>query len=259
MREWRRAAALFGSAMAFAGLAACRTDAGRTRDPGLEGPTTTQEASPEAPGRYHEVKPGETVWEIARRNGLSVEELVEVNGLASAEELAAGQLLFIPVDPSAPPEEPVAPDALASTMTRPDAPVPPPAPITGDAPLMWPIADGVLLRDFEPEKKRGLPYEGILLATPAATPVSAAADGEVAFVGEQSPLLGRMVIIRHDGDLLTIYGHLDRVDVRVGDKARRGRVIGTVGTSGRAESPQLHFQVRRGRTPEDPLLFLPPP
>src|SRR5688572_16450564 len=55
-----------------------------------------QPDAPAAPGTTHVVKPGETVWDIARQAGLSVEEIVEVNGLQNPDEIAAGQILFLP-------------------------------------------------------------------------------------------------------------------------------------------------------------------
>ena len=213
---------------------------------------------PAPAGTFHTVKAGETVWDLARRFGLSVEEIVEVNGLLSADDVAAGQVLFLPAggrldDLDDPPER-----------VDDESPAPP-----GATPLAWPV-DGVVLRDFAaaiPGKKGRLPFDGLLIAAPAGSPVRAAADGQVLFVGDQGTDYGLLIIVRHgaphqgpgaDDVLATVYGHLVDPVVSAGDTVRAGQRIASVGTSGGAESPRLHFQARRGRTTVDPLPLLPP-
>ena len=191
------------------------------------------------PGEFHVVQVGETLAEISRRSGLSVEEIVEVNGLSSADDIAAGQTLFLPLRSSASREVP-----LAST--------PPPLPQTS-ALLLWPV-EGVVLRDFSSSSRS--PFDGLLIAAPAHTPVYAARAGKIAFLGDQGVPLGRVVIIDHDDGLITVYAHMDKILVAHGDVVDAGQAIGTVGTSGLQESPRLFFQVRRGRALIDPLLLL---
>jgi murein DD-endopeptidase MepM/ murein hydrolase activator NlpD len=177
---------------------------------------------------------------------------MEVNGLLDANVLAVNQLLFVP-DPDnlgLPRESP------PMTPHR-DPAHPRRAPLNKEALLMWPLAQGVLLRDYAPHG--ALSSEGLLLATPAGTPVSAASEGKVLYVGDEGTRFGSMIILQHKEDLLTVYAHLDGVEVEKGQEVERGDVIGRVGSSGQAESPQLHFQVRRGRKTVDPLLFLPAP
>ncbi len=200
--------------------------------------------APAAPGRMHTVAAGETVWDLARESGLTVEEIVEVNGLRSADEVAAGQVLFLPAGGL--------PAVDAPHFTERAEPLPA-APDDG-APLTWP-ADGVVLRAFASGKRA---FEGLVIAAPAGTAVRAAAAGEVAFVGDERTALGLLVIVKHADDLVSIYGHLGTAAVTAGQRVARGQAIGVVGTSGAAESPRLHFQLRRGRTPIDPTPLLPP-
>jgi len=68
---------------------------------------------------------------------------------------------------------------------------------------------------------------------------------------------GKLVIVRHSGNVFTAYAHNQRNLVRKGDRVRSGDVIARVGSSGRATGPHLHFEVRRGSTPVDPLAYLP--
>ncbi len=111
-------------------------------------------------------------------------------------------------------------------------------------------------------------HPGVDLAAPVGTPVFAAADGVVAFAG-QYPLArshgwwsyGNMVLIRDGEGFVTIFGHADRVEVRAGQKIRRGERLATVGNSGWSTSPHLHYEVRRRGAdgafrPIDPLLFI---
>ncbi len=219
-------------------------------------PTQSAEKAPDAPapvGNYYVVKKGDTLWAIASRHHIPVEELIEVNGIESGGLIAPGQLIFIPADdPLA-----LAPDNVADKA---DAPEPidtsKVAPVTTSADLMWPISGGVILRDFE---RKRTPYDGLLVAAPAGTPVSAADDGKVLYVGDEGSAFGTVIIVEHSASLVTVYAHLDGVDVEPGQPLKRGAVIGRVGSSGRAESPQLHFQVRENREPVDPLTHLPPP
>lgn len=192
------------------------------------------------------MQPGETIWDLSRQSGLSVEEIVEVNGLRSADEVAAGQVIFLPVGGG--------PVVDAPAPAEREEPVVLEAP-NGPTPLSWP-ADGVVLRAFSTGKK--LPYDGLLIAAPAGTAVTAAADGEVLFAGDQGTDYGYIVVVRHGGDLVTVYGHLAGAVVKAGERVRAGQRLAVVGTSGRQESPRLHFQVRRGRTVVDPLPLLPP-
>lgn len=227
--------------LVLAPLGACRGTGEKRPDPEPLAP------GEQPPGTWYEVRRGDTLWSLSRRHGLTPDEVAEVNGIQTSDTLLPGQLLFLPgaSEPSVDDE----PDARAAARATPPA-------LAGSATLAWPLEEGVLLRDYSRE---GLvPYEGLMLAAPAGTPVLAAADGDVLHVGQEGGY-GTMVLVRHPGDLVTIYAHVDDVKVAPGERVRRGQAIATVGTSGRAESPQLHFQVRSGRTPVDPLTVLPAP
>lgn len=109
---------------------------------------------------------------------------------------------------------------------------------------------------------------GVDLAATSGAPVVAAAAGVVAFAGQASigasPAwfrLGQVVVIRHGDRFATAYGHLERIDVRPGARVARGTRLGTVGKSGWALAPQLHFEVRRrdprgALAPVDPRIYM---
>lgn len=205
---------------------------------------------PLPPGRTVVVQPGQTVSGIARETGVSVADIVEVNGLVNADAIRPGQTLFIP-EPPTQPTPPAPPPAL-------EPPAPPrPAP-SSSALLSWPV-DGVVLRDFVPAGGGRALFEGILVAAPAGTEVVAAQDGVVAFAGSQGTRLGTLVIVDHGDGLVTVYGHLSAASAKAGQRLTRGQPLGVVGTTGlMGVSPRVYFEVRKERTPVDPLPLLEP-
>ena len=206
-------------------------------------PEPLRDADP--PGHTVEVRPGDTLSALARRYRTTVADIADVNGLDVDDPIRPGQVLFLP-DPGPVVVEPAPPAAPVAAA--------PPIAATG---LVWPLDEGVVLREFDAGAK--VPHEGILFAAPRGTPVRAAADGEVLFAGDEGTAFGRLVVVRHADDLVTVYAHLDDVRATAGARVRRGDVIGHVGATGKVEAPRLHFQVRRGRTPVDPATVLPPP
>ena len=99
------------------------------------------------------------------------------------------------------------------------------------------------------------PHYGIDLAASKGTKVMAAADGKVVFAGKQRGF-GKIVILDHGGGTQTYYAHLSRISVSEGKRVSRGNTIGLVGQTGNATGPHLHFEVREGGRPVDPLLKL---
>lgn len=99
------------------------------------------------------------------------------------------------------------------------------------------------------------PHSGIDLSAPVGTEVYAADRGVVVIAAEHY-FSGRSVFIDHGGELVTMYFHLDRIDVREGETVERGQVIGTVGATGRTTGPHLHFGARWHGARVDPVLLL---
>jgi murein DD-endopeptidase MepM/ murein hydrolase activator NlpD len=125
----------------------------------------------------------------------------------------------------------------------------------GETPrLMRPVA-GNIVSNFGPDGS-GQTNEGINIAAPTGTPVHAAAAGTVIYAGNELAAFGNLVLVRHDGGLVTAYGHLDSIGVQRGASVTQGQTIGTVGQTGSAKAPQLHFEVREGSKPVDPVPFL---
>ena len=98
-------------------------------------------------------------------------------------------------------------------------------------------------------------HQGLDIATGRGEPVSATAGGVVE-KAEWSGDLGNMVEIAHPSGYKTIYGHLERVLVRPGQKVARGEHVGLVGATGRATGPHLHYEVRLNDRPVNPLEYI---
>jgi len=201
-------------------------------------------------GRWHVVAAGESLDDIAHAAGVPVDDLAEINGLAPGERVSPGRVIFV-LDSSAPGSSAASEQALA-----PDAPMPPTV-IGTTTRFRWPLATVRIVIGSPFGTRDGRPHEGIDLPAPVGTPVFAAADGHVAYVGNGIRGYGNMVVIKHPGDLLTVYAHNSLLMVAQGQPVRAGDRIALVGQSGRATGPHLHFEVRTGQIPRNPMTFLP--
>ena len=121
--------------------------------------------------------------------------------------------------------------------------------VKGNIPSLLPVV-GQISRNFGPNHK------GIDIAAPQLSPVIAAGSGVVNTTGWDS-LFGNYVVIKHNNDYLTFYGHLYSVDVKKGERVNGGQVIGTVGSTGSSTSPHLHYEVRFRGKQVDPMGYLP--
>jgi lipoprotein NlpD len=226
-----------------------------------ESPSQAPGPRPAGPGIHHRVQRGETLWRIAHTYGISLEELQRANGLSDPTQIEVGAMLLVPgadreltVPPSGAPQ--------ARMESRP-AHRPSPAqipragshaldPASGGEPLAWPVR-GVIISGFGTRDREH--HDGLDLACPEGTPVFAAAEGDVLFAGAQRGY-GNLVLIRHSQGLITVYAHNSENLVEQGEHVLRGEPIARVGRTGNASGPHLHFEVRVGTRPRDPLGFL---
>ncbi len=120
--------------------------------------------------------------------------------------------------------------------------------------FVWPV-QGKVVSKFGTTSD-GLRNDGINISAPAGAPVMAAADGTVAYAGNQLRGFGNLVLIRHANGLITAYAHNQSLLVQKGAKVKRGAVIARVGQTGNVAKPQLHFEIRKGEEPVDPMKYL---
>jgi murein DD-endopeptidase MepM/ murein hydrolase activator NlpD len=129
-----------------------------------------------------------------------------------------------------------------------------PAAGTGKGPFVWPV-QGKVIGAFG-SSKDGMKNDGVNIAAPNGAPVVASADGTVAYAGNELRGFGNMILIRHDGGYVTAYAHNASLLVKKGEKVKRGQTIARVGQTGAVFGPQLHFEIRKGTQPVDPMSFL---
>ena len=103
----------------------------------------------------------------------------------------------------------------------------------------------------------GQQNDGIDLSVPEGTSVKAADDGVVAYAGNELKGYGNLVLVRHQNGYITAYAHASELMVKRGDTVKRGQIIARSGQTGNVTAPQLHFEIRKGKVPVDPVQFLP--
>lgn len=118
--------------------------------------------------------------------------------------------------------------------------------------LIWPVNGGKIISHF-----KGVENDGINIAMSEGEPIMAAASGVVVYSGNDLRDYGNMVIIRHDNGWLTAYANASKIVVKKGAYVKQGDIIAYVGSSGGVKTPQLHFALRKGKTPVDPEQYLP--
>jgi murein DD-endopeptidase MepM/ murein hydrolase activator NlpD len=255
-------------------------------------PTATLPAStvtPSAPaaaagweGR-HTIKAGESLYGIARQYRVSLAELQRVNGIDNPLRVKVGTSLQVPGTATATlPAEPAparelaqeapatpkiinAPNERKVVAARSDQ-VSDADPVTASAPanaiaseptsgrFRWP-ARGRVIAAYG-RRPDGTQNDGINLALPQGAEVHASEAGKVAYAGNELKGYGNLILIRHDNGWVSAYAHNDQLLVKRDDVVRRGQVIAKAGKTGSVDQPQLHFELRQGSRPVDPMQHL---
>lgn len=280
--SWAEARAAAGQSRSAAPVRAARPIAGETVVGSDEG--------------RHLVLPGETLPELAHRYGVPPRTLARVNAVQAPYAVHAGQVLSIPATtkvaaaPQVRPQPALARVALPVIATRELAPPVPrvilaseqadpgsssvlaapamtpaemeatrraaakvPPALSGEG-FLWPVA-GEVASGFG-EKPNGWRNDGINILAPLGASVVAAENGVVVYAGDEIPGYGNMLLISHADGFTTAYAHNRDLLVRVGEVVGRGQEVATVGATGGIGLPQLHFELRQGKEPIDPVAQL---
>ena len=120
---------------------------------------------------------------------------------------------------------------------------------------VWPMSAMSVTSGFG--RRDGSFHQGVDLRASSGTPVYGVENGTVVYAASNIGGYGRMVVVRHGKDLFSIYAHLQKYFVKKGQAIRRGQQIAFSGQSGRASGPHLHFEVRSGLIPLNPMQILP--
>lgn len=265
--SWRIAALLLGLAL----LGGCATTSVVREDPAPRLPAAAA-ALPQAGGDSHRVQPGDTLYGIAFRNQIDWRDLARLNRIPHPYTIHPGQLLRLttaaprtasgpaPIPRAEPPPARPAPAQIAAAPA-----VTAPAPVATAAPgdtspvsafrvgsWRWPTEGQVVARFVAGDRSR----QGIAIAGRAGQPVLAAAPGTVVYSGAGLVGFGELIILKHDDDWLSAYGHNRRRLVAEGARVEAGQPIAELGRTGTSRD-MLHFEIRYNGRPVDPLPLLP--
>ncbi|WDR03351.1 M23 family metallopeptidase [Devosia algicola] len=257
-------------------------------------PTSTATVSNPANGAVfrHTIAGGESLYTIARRYDVTTQSIVQANNLGSPDRIVVGQQIIIPGrsdligSPAAAPAlvananpqltapapagvrptqtnnavltpKPATTQPVAAPVAAPQAAPTQQASIAPSEPQMsgadkfrWPVS-GRVITDFAASKATGINIE-----VPEGAPVKAAENGTVIYVGSGVEGYGNLVLIRHPNGFVSAYAHLKSMSVGKGAVVNRGDAIGAAGMTGSVSKPQLHFELRKGATPVDPVPLL---
>ena len=228
----------------------------------------------------HVIESGESLYTIARRYDVTAQSIVQANGFSSPDKIFVGQKIVIPGRPDLlarkGPATSAAPVMVASTSPAGSTPIASPELLQTDTPVTtaaapaakplvqpavepklsgadkfrWPVS-GRVITDFANSKGTGINIEA-----PEGAAIRAAENGQVIYVGSGVEGYGNLVLIRHPNGYVSAYAHLKEMSVQKGDVVNRGDNIGAAGMTGSVSRPQLHFELRKGATPVDPVPLL---
>lgn len=225
--------------------------------------STTQKISTPKYGATYTVQKGDTVYHIATTNGITPLDLALWNDIPPPYTIHPGQRVRLyPRNGKAPPPPPsttavvVPAPRPATSSASSSAPTPPPAattrPTAGNLAWRWP-ADGQVISTYlagEPTR------QGLDIAGTAGQPVRAASDGVVVYSGAGLVGYGELIIIKHNNEWLSAYGHNRKRMVTEGQRVAAGQQIAEMGRTA-APRDMLHFEIRFDGKPVDPQLYLP--
>lgn len=245
--------------LALAALTACGTATVVSKSGGTAGGSRAPSAVPvksvPRPGASVVVKRGDTLYAIARQHNITPLDLATWNNLSSPNTIYPGQTLRLYPPGSATTGGSVATRPATGT---PASPAPASQPAAAAAPVRsgfswrWP-ADGVVVGNFVAGEAT---KQGVDIAGTSGQAVRAAADGVVVYSGAGLVGYGELIIVKHDEQWLSAYGHNRKRLVNEGQRVKAGEQIAEMGRSGAARD-MLHFEIRYNGKPVDPLLYLP--
>jgi murein DD-endopeptidase MepM/ murein hydrolase activator NlpD len=200
---------------------------------------------PPVPGVVHTVKNGETVYSISKKYGVSAQAIVDFpfNEFTDDETfaLAIGQQIVVP-DGQMPDEVIISPRSTIATTPNAGA-------VSATGKWIWPAA-GSITQAFRSWHK------GLDVANHSGGPILAADSGTVIHASWDNSGYGNMVLVDHGNGTKTLYGHLSKFAVLVGQTVKRGDVLGQMGSTGRSTGTHLHFEIRTDRGNLNPLDYL---
>ncbi|MCM8780355.1 MAG: LysM peptidoglycan-binding domain-containing M23 family metallopeptidase [Candidatus Omnitrophica bacterium] len=203
----------------------------------IAGCVTLPEVAPPTPvgmsGVYHRIEKGQTLWRISKLYNVELDELVRVNRITDVGNIRSGQLIFIP---------------YAKT------PIPYRAYSTEE--FTWPLSKGSVLHNFG-EVYNNMINKGIHIRPSGDYGIRAARSGKVVFYTPDFKNYGKTLIIDHGDNLFTVYAGNMQAFVKTGEYVQKGSIIAKLVYSQDNKDNYLHFEIRKGNLPQNPLFYLP--
>jgi murein DD-endopeptidase MepM/ murein hydrolase activator NlpD len=197
-------------------------------------------------GVYHTVKRHQTFWRICKTYGVDMEEVARINGIRDKNKIQVGQRIFMPGATKTLKVDIYVEDVTAggkSTVVRYER-----------GRFVWPV-QGMVAAPFGMDGDRR--HDGIDISAPVGTPIRAADSGRVVYSDNKMRGYGNLIIIEHGDNFFTIYAHNKENLVEEEVSVKQGDIIARVGRTGNATGPHLHFEIRKGSKPLNPVQFLP--
>ncbi len=213
----------------------CATAPSVTPPPAPQLPPVTKKAPLE--GVYHKVKKGETIWRISRIYNVDLDKIITANHLEDATKIEVGQQIFIPGGKE---QE----NIYAHTFMP-----------GGKPDFIWPVKGKV--SSFFGAKRNGVTNKGIDIQAKSGSQVVAARWGKVTFIDENLKGYGKTIIIDHQDGYSTVYTNNSEILVKIGQRVKQNFVIARAGSTGRANTSCLHFEIRKKYKPQNPFYYLP--
>jgi len=185
------------------------------------------------PGIYHRVEAGQTLWRISKIYNVDLDDIIRLNQLANSAKIEPGQMIFIPNRSK--------PQDYAVKYTNDD--------------FIWPLKGRVV--SLFGSNYHSLLNKGINIAGQSSSEVMATRSGKVFFCSWNMGNFSKTIIIDHGDGLRSVYARNSRLYVKAGDYVQKGALIARAGSTQRDKNIYLHFEIRRGSSPQNPLFYLP--
>ena len=213
------------------------------------------------PIKNHIVMQGETLFGIARNYGINPLDLATENNIDLSYMVKVGQKLKIPQteENEKPKENKPMPSVqnIAKEKTEEEIPSKQIVKESGcKLNFLWPSHSRTIANKFGSNTQNGAKIDGIIIATEKGNNVFASYGGTVAYAGTDISEYGKLMIVKHTDNWLTIYGYLDSFEKSVGQTVKAGDVIGKSGQTGEASEPSIYFSIRHTKKPYNPEVCL---
>lgn len=208
--------------------------AGCASAPPTIAPITPPQPIPTAGFVYHKVEKGQTLWRISKIYDVDLAELAKINRLSDTTSIEIDQLILIP-----------------KKKREEDRPI---CKFPTSEDFIWPL-HGRVITSFG-QTYNNMINKGLNITSSTTSNVIASRSGTVVFCSSNFSGFGKTIVIDHGDGFSTVYARNSELLTKTGDIVTQGMVIAKVGYAGRDRSPYLHFEIRKGYTPQNPNFYL---